>query len=312
MSAIEEEMLGPQLVAVLEQVGFAELVGGREAFRKGMGELRLRLLPLVGELAVAAEQAVELSEAVLDTEQFPHLAEFHGVLADAFELPAPVELAAWLRKVAKMGRLPATDQLGHLLAKVATSSPNLARRELARLGLFELVCLQHRLRLRKDRLHLETIGGRRRDVEILAEVELDVATVLAASLLEVSDPVGLVLQMANEAMQRYVDVLRSELGALTRDVHDQLERRQTILEAAERVNPADAVILLNETANEFDEERKSARQLRRAHPGLLGRMSDDLIYKRVERLPRLVAAGTSPRAPSLADTLVEIMQEMQR
>lgn len=305
--------LRPKLLAALEASGLADVIGGRRALEAGLDELRIALLPIASELLVAAEKGVDLATAVLDIQQFPHLSEMHGRLSDALDEPAPAELKLWLRKVVAMGPLPGMDEVSFALAAVATASKDAARRLLARFVLFELVCLHQRLRLRTDGVQLEAINGRRHSVEVLAESEVDAATELAASsadLLATPDPLGLVLTMAEEALGRHVEMLRAELRSASRDVHDQLERRRRILDAAARVGPADALLIINETANEFGEERLTAVQLRRAHPGLLGPLSDSAIYKNVERLPERLARGVT-RAPSLADVIIEIMEEVQ-
>lgn len=117
--------------------------------------------------------------------------------------------------------------------------------------------------------------------------------------------------MATLALGRYVHLLRAELAYLSRDIHDQLERRKQILAAAARVAPADAVLILNQTAEELGEERLAVVQLRRLHPLLLGDLSDRAIYKRVERLPEGVVRGKSPTTRSLSDILVDIMKEVE-
>ncbi len=312
MNALDASCLASRLRGLLVEWKLPELVGGELAFEAGLDELKVGLLSVAAELVHAQLQGVDLSDAVFDTERFPHTCRMHGVLADAMEMDAPSEMMPWIRKILATGPLPDVPEINRSIATLAAWSPNVSVRMLARFGLFEMACLQQRLVLRLDGVHLELMNGRRRAVEIIAEQEVEAACVLAAAsedFLAAEDPVGLVAQMATTCLARYIDALRGELGQLSADVHAQLERRKLIIEAAARVEPVDRILIFNLAEDTAGEERLSPGQLRRLHPILLGELTDDNAYKRVERLADRVRSGTPKPTNSILDLILEATRE---
>lgn len=292
-------------------LGLPDLVGGMAAFDAGMLDLTCGLMTVAAELVTAEHQGVDLADAVLDPVRFPHTAQMHGVISDTLDANVPAELEGWAWKVARAGPPPDASEIGRAIAALAVAAANPFHRALGHFALFEILCVQHRLNLRRGRIRLETLDGRRTDVEVLACQEVEAACCLASSgpdLLSVDDPLTLIEKLALAAFARHVDVLRDELTTVSKDVHEQLKRRERILEAAERADAADAILILNETAEEFGEERLSAEQLRRLHPLLWD--SEDALYKRVERLPKNVNRCGARKGRSFGDLMVAIMKEI--
>jgi hypothetical protein len=304
-----------RLRALFVSMGLPELVGGIEALDAGLKDLKAGLLVVAADLVMAEWQEVDLADAVLDPVRFPHAARMHGLLDDLLSMNVPAELERWVRKIARAGPLPDVPEINRAIATLAVAAANPFHRALARFGLFELLCLRQRLLLRQGRVQLEVMGGRRRDVEDLAEAEVDAACALAASgpdLLAIDDPLATIEKMATLALARYVELLRRELADLSAAMQAQLGRRERILAAMARVDAADAVLILNQVADEFGEERLGAMQLRQVHPLLLGELSRDAIYKRVERLPEKVACGKGSTGRSFGDMMLEIMKEDEK
>lgn len=306
--------LPERLRSLFITTGLPDVMGGIAAFDAGIEELKVGLLAVATDLIRADRLEVDLADAVLDPVRFPHAAEMHGTIGDLLKMRVPSEVESWAWKVARATPPPDVPEISRAIASLAVAATNPFHRALGRFGLFELICLRQRLLLRRDGVHLELINGRRRDIEVIAAAEVEAACALAASgpeLLALEDPVATIEKMASLALFRYVDVLRRELAELNRVMYEQLERRKRILAAAARVEPGDAVLILNQAADEFGEERLAAVQLQRMHPLLLAGLTDDAIYKRVERLPDKVVKRTGTAVRSFGDIMVAIMSEVE-
>jgi serine/threonine-protein kinase len=310
MSSIGTPFL-PWFVRQLERTGLAEIAGGAAALEAGLQELQQGLLVVAAELVNGERLSRDLCDMVGEPELFPHTCRMHGLLADTLEMAVPEELARWARRLAAMAPPPEAPEIRRALAAFAATSGNPFHRALARFLLFEWLCVRQRLALRRDGVQLQALNGSHRDIEVLAWREVAILPTLAGSgigCLEVEEPLSLLEQAVMGCLDSHIQTLKRELAHLSREVHDGLARRKAILAAAARVEPADAILILNETADEFGEERLTAEQLRRSHPLLLGGVSDDALYKRVERLPKRVANGTKEKAKTLADILIDIME----
>lgn len=304
---LEVANLTKPLRAIFVQSGLVQLVG-ESVFEAGIEDLKTGCLVAGAELLIARQHDVDLADAVLDPQRFPHLASLHGSIFDALIGDVPAELEGWIRKIAAAGPLPESKVVSQAIATIACKSDNVLHRELARFALFELACIQERLALRKAAVYLEALDGQRSAVEVLAEKDVDAACAIAESsdLLGLDDPVAMICKMVTLSLDGYVDSLREAVLEMSREMHVRLEQRKRVLEAAERVQPANAILILNRMPGE---ERLAPSQLRRLHPVLLGDLSDAAIYQRVRRLRDLVRKGRDPSSRSLLDIVVELMEE---
>lgn len=297
--------------ALLEREEVVDLVGGHEALDEGLRALAAGVIPVAGELAAAAAAGVELSEAVFDGERFPHLVRVHGFVSDLLVMDLPEEVLPWARRLVSSGPPPSARSLRRTAAAAALSGSETVR-HLARLCLFEALCLNQRLVLMAEGARLEAVGGRARDVEAIAEREVDLALAwrdYGEDLLAMDDPLPTLVAAAVVGLDGHVEGLRAELGALRADVHEALHRRQQIFEVMDALPPDQAVLVENECAGDLGEEKLEADQLRERHPGLLAGLSRDAIYQRVHRLPdrieRLRARPVGRRpSRSLADLIL--------
>ncbi len=122
-------------------------------------------------------------------------------------------------------------------------------------------------------------------------------------------PVRTLVAAATVSLQEHVDSLGRELLTLRREVHENLHDRRQILDVMDALPPDQAVLVSNECAELFGEEKVEAEQLREQHPAMLGHISRDAIYQRVHRLPeRIEKMRLEPverrRKPSLADLIL--------
>ena len=321
---IEEPDTGQLVTGFLgfmETTGLAEVVGGQEVLKAGIQELVKGALPLAAELVMLDSQGRDLADAVNDPETAPYASKVHGFMEDLLTLEVPGELLPWARRIVRMSPSEALT-LRRTTTTLALRGTNPMSPALGRFFLFEALCIIQRFELLASGVQIEALGGRGRDVETIAERELAIAESAPAygdALLDLDDPMGLLQMLGLVGLDGHLQALKAELAVLKKEMTETLERRRNILQVSEQLHPTDAILLLNETADEFGEERLSVRQLRARHPGHLGEVSDSAIWKRVERLPEkiqrrdsLQTSRTVPspnNGPNLADLVMEVLKE---
>ena len=315
--SIEEPDTG-QLVSgflgLMETSGLAEVVGGQEVLKAGIQELVNGALPLAAELVMIESQGRALADSVNDPENAPYVSKVHGFMEDLLTLDVPAELLPWARRIVRMSPSEALT-MRRATTTLALRGTNPMSRALGRFFLFEALCIIQRFELLASGIELKALGGRSRDVETIAEREVAIAEAAPAygnALLDLDDPMGLLQALGLVGLDGHLQALKAELAVLKKEMTETLERRRRILQVSEQLHPADAILLLNETADEFGEERLSARQLRTRHPGHLGELSDAAIWKRVERLPEKIErrdALQTRKSQNLADLVMEVLKE---
>lgn len=312
MDQIVPAQLIGRIRAYFDEKGFTEAIGGPAALEQGLQQLVAGVMPVVGELLAADVADVELSEAVFDDEHYPHLVKVHGFLADLLVMDLPTEILPWAQKITTMGPPPGARTLRKAAAITAfRRADGLAH--LARFALFEALCLNQRLMLMAEGAHLESINGRGRDVEAIARQEVDLALAwddYGKDLVETEDPLRALIGAAAVTLKTHVENLNEELLSLRADVHEGLEQRRTILEVMDALPTDQAVLVYNECAELFGEDKLEAEQLKVHHPAMLGHIGRDAIYQRVHRLPaRIERLKLEPversRRSSLANLILD-------
>ena len=99
------------------------------------------------------------------------------------------------------------------------------------------------------------------------------------------DPLRALVAAASLALQQHVGQLNDELLELKGEVHEVLDARRQILEVMDALPADQAMLVYNECAAVFGEDKLEAEQLRAHHPAMLGSIGRDAIYQRVHRLP---------------------------
>ncbi len=300
------------------QTGLINLVGGPEAFEQGLRELQQGCLPLVGELLDAESRGVDLSDAVFSPDTYPHLARLHGSIHDVCVMECPTLLIPWVKKLLGL-RLPdEVKDVRRLIAEVAIRGSNQAQRAVAQLFLFEVLCINQRAELLRQGVKLEKLGGRRHDIEEIAQVEMEAATQIepySNILLEEEDPFVDIVAVAFHRLDFHIDFLRNELHSIQDEVAvENIEMRRELLDFMEKLMPDEALIVYNDAAKIFDGEQVTAEQLRQMHPLLLGSQSRDAIYQKIHRLPEKIShikngTLTLKKQPSLLELILDSEKE---
>lgn len=298
-------------VGFLERTGFCELVGGRIGLESELDSLQVRLLPLVGEVIAVEGRGGSLADAVFDTESSPHLAKLHGWFSDILHMRVPREVEPWVRKVMALGQSMDDDQLYRILALLTFRGTSPAERALGRFVYFEMLCINARLQILAAG---DVVGLRRDSVERVADQEIRKAaeaSEYSTALLDPKDPVNVFKVLFGSTMLRMgsiVEHLRQEVRTMSRDLIAVMSRRQELDRRLNQMDPAEAVLIRNAFASEFDDETLAVEQLKILHPGLLGDLPSEVAArKRLERARRRLT-GELPartRQPTLADLLLE-------
>jgi hypothetical protein len=298
------------LIALITDTGFPELVGGVDAIERGFRGIE-RAVAVVGVELLAADSAgTPMHEAVFDFENYPHAARLHGFIGDILVMDVPEELWPWAKSVISMGPPPDAPALREALVRHARRPADPLTEMLARFALFEALVLNQRLMLLASGTRLDAVDGRERAVESIADLEVERAMALTAygnDLVELDDPVMVMVAKALEQLVGDVADLKAELSVASDTVRRQFESRQRINEVLEQLPPADAVLLRNEGG--FDGEVLAVDDLQRLHPGLLGGLKRAAIdqrkaraLKKAQRIAHGDAGVKSGR--TLADLLV--------
>ena len=306
------------LKTIASQTGLTDLVGGPDAFEQGIYELEQGCLPLIAELLGAERRSVDLSDAVFLPDSYPHLTRFHGSIHDVCVMECPALLLPWVKKLLGL-RLPnEVKDVRRIIAEVAIHGSNQPQRIMAQLLLFEVLCINQRAELLRQGVKLEKLGGRRQDIEVIAQVELEAAIKLEPygdTLLKEEDPLENVIMVAFRRLDFHIDLLREELHSIRDDIAaDNIEKRHELLDFMERLMPDEALIVYNDAAKIFDGEQVTAEQMRTMHPLLLGNQSRDALYQKVHRLPEKIhriknGELTLNKQPSLLQLILESDKE---
>ncbi len=273
-----------RLRTLLEISGLAELVGGPAVLEQGLADLARGLDLVATELLAAEAAGVPLSQAVLDSEMCPHTSRLHGLLGDLLKMDVPTELLPWARRLVESGPAPDAPEVRRALTFWAVRAPGPKLRMLAQLALFEAVVFNQRLLLLVSGVRLDVVPGQGRTVEEIADLEvLRVSAIpeYASDLLDLEDPLPVLVAKAFEQLGLHVDELRDELAWATAPVRQAVETRRELLEILDRLPPEDAVLLFNEGG--LGPEVLTVEDLRHVHPGLLGGRSRDALYQRARR-----------------------------
>lgn len=117
---------------------------------------------------------------------------------------------------------------------------------MAQLLLFEVLCINQRAELLRQGVKLEKLGGRRQDIEVIAQVELEAAIKLEPygdTLLKEEDPLENVIMVAFRRLDFHIDLLREELHSIRDDIAaDNIEKRHELLDFMEKLMPDEALI----------------------------------------------------------------------
>lgn len=319
VSAIRAVWAHPALAEALDSLG------GSAALDEGLQELRIGSYQVVADLLAAQDRDIPLADAVFDPDNFPHLTRLHGQIFDFMMLRVPTLWAPFVRTLLRI-RLPDEGLSFHrTVAHVAFRGLNPGESTLAQLALFEFLCVHQRLALMRQNETLESIGGRRRDVEVLAQLEVEVSASVheyAEDLLATDDPVQFLTSVVTTSLVNHINVLNEELRALGYLPRD-LEAVRKIGEQMKHLEPDEALLFRNKSAALFGEQKMTPQQLQILHPIHLGNQTPDNLYQKTHRATEKVKArinsieedsseGAAVAEPSETVPLMQILLEVER
>lgn len=317
-NAIREVWAHPMLAGVLDSFG------GPGVLDEGLQELQIGSYQVVADLLAARSLEVDLADAVFDPDNFPHLARLHGRIFDFMTLRVPEVWTPIIKTIFQL-RLPDDGRTFRcMVAHIAFRSMHVGESALAQFMLFEVLCIHQRLALMRQNEALESIGGRRRDIEVLAQQEIEIPVsvdVYKDELLSTDDPVVSLMKIATTSLLNHIDVLDQEIKAM-RNLPRDLEAVRTIQEHVKHLEPDEALLFRNKTASLFGEQQMSPDQLQVLHPIHLRLHSPDNIYQKthrafekVKKMSQEMEAGETKRAlpsnqlKSISDIILEIERE---
>lgn len=311
-------LLRKHVVDVFERTGFCDLVGGRAEVEEGLDELQTMALPLVGELLKAQRERVEMAEAVLDPDRFHHLAQFHGWLDDALRMQLPTELADWVKKIVALAPSFDAPSLHRSLSMLTFARATATERTLARLIVFELLCMDARLRAIASGSRHGVLGLERGQVERIADEEIrraETQVEYREALVGLEGGVlGFLSATTLARLDAVVELVREEVATWVDTLGRAVALRNELVRALRHLDPAEAVLVRNAAAPAYGEERLSARQLKVLHPVLLQDLpSEAAARKRLERTKRHLSTPPGPleRPPTLGDLLAAAIGEVR-
>lgn len=315
-NAIKAVWAHPVLADVLESFG------GPAVLDEGLRELHVGSRQVIADLLTARDNGVAIADAVFDPDSYPHLTRLHGRILDLMMWRVPDIWAPLLKTILRL-RLPDDGRSFRCtVAYMAFCGMNAGECAFAQFILFEILCIHQRLELLRQKESLESLGGRRRDVEVLAQLEIEMPASIddyRDDLLETEDPVASLVKIVTTSLLNHVDVLDRELKEL-RHLPRELEAVRAINEHMQHLEPDEALLFRNKTALLFGEQKMSPEQLQILHPIHLGPHSPENLYQKTHRATEKIKAlskvieGDEPGravAPNQAVSLLDIILEVE-
>ncbi len=293
-----------RLLGLLDQTGATDLVGGRHVFIAGMKQIQAGLLQVGTDILVAQAQEVDLADAVFDLERFPNLARAHGLVRDFLDLRLPAEVLPWAERTLSADLPEDAVFLRRMLVEAALDEGNPVWAGIARFVLFEALCINQRMLLKAERVHLETLDGDHDAVEVLAEREVDAVLALPSeAVCDAEDPFEVLVACALTSLEGYVEDLCGALADTTDSLSGKLAARQSLIELMEGLPMEDVVLLRNEAG--MDGETRTIKDLQRLRPLLLGGQNENTLHQRAGRARKKLREGRGGRSgTTLADLLL--------
>lgn len=303
----------PTLRRLYESLDLAPILSTAE-LERGLEQLQARLARLAVEVVDAAAQGRRLAAAVDDELGFPSLHRLHLGLRDLLTMSLPAPLIGWVKQALAAPESPLHDGFQRGLAQLAAepSAPP-ASRALARLFLFEAVRVHLLVAEHLSGSSIAAVGGLPRDVDAIAEAEVDRWIASAAHLDTEVRPLNVLVAASLLSLEQHVDDLKNVLARIEDDLATAFRLRADLELKLRDMDAADAVLIRNAFAPALDEQRVEVERLQAEHPLLLGDRRRDALDQQVSRLRRRMTAGDWPtrRSPALIDLIIEAENEAE-
>ena len=124
-------------------------------------------------------------------------------------------------------------------------------------------------------------------------------------------PLSLAFAQAICVLDQNVEVMKRQLARTDEDTALARSRKAQIEKLLMAMDAKDAVLMRNIFHEDLEEQYVTVARLKEMHPELLGGLSDDAIYKRVERLKTRLGSGDflGRTKPSLVDLALEQLKK---
>lgn len=285
--------LKPALQSILDVLPLRELGIPEAAQQALVNEMHAKLLRIGLDALAATQSGISFEQAAEDRENFPFLRRFHLGVTDILHVTIPQELLHVFEKLLAAPPI-ATVTLESFARAALDKNAAPAEAALLRFLLFEALRLNLVVAAWRNESEFVGAGARLKDIDAIAEKELDWLVKNAEALGPDDRPIQTLVAMGMESLLRHVSELKTTLLGIKAEVDEQprMEVLQAKYEAYLRsMNLTDATLLGNRHAAMFDEQRIPVELLQADHPLALEGMSRAAMDQRVKRLADSVEAG---------------------
>lgn len=311
--------LVPMIERLYRQLGITELIS-EEALPRAFAQLEAGLLRVTVDVRTAMTRGVALADAVRDDLEYPHLYAAHAGLDDILAGSVSKEFEHWVRRIRQMPTPPIFAELQRALASMATGAGPWA--DAARFLLFEgvrtnLLFARWQAQRASDTFDVPEYE---RDVPVLiddvaidaiAEREIECLIAIAPIIPDGVSPLQAMLAAAMGGLAEHAEAIRAMLAHVDDEIIEGLAERARFERAVRTLEPMDAVLLRNELAPRLGEQQLSTKELRRAHPVLLGSHTPNALDQQISRLRRrLHASGADALKPRVRPSLYQLMYDL--
>jgi len=271
------------LQQVLSLLQVDELITAADLAR-GLDELELDLLAIATDAQRAEVRGTALAVALRDHENYPRLACFHASVEDMLTLALPRELVKWAKRFMGNPPPPALESLFRDLVLRAASDPAPLRRRLCEVLLIELVRVELLLRMRWFPDETYRVGMEDPDLDHLAEREmrrwLEPDAIAAAQ----ESSLQLMVAGALEEFTHQAELMAFALRTVGKELHEMLERRAKWEARLAELDARDAILVRNELADAFGDQRLSVELIRERHDLAFGGVETGTLHTRLTRV----------------------------
>lgn len=290
------------LRAFTQQLRLDELIAPEE-LEDGLAQLEVDLQRVALDAHAVTVRGVPLADAVLDFENYPHLARLHAAVDDILTMSLPPELEAWVRRLIATPEPPSFESMRTALVATAADATRPLQQALARFFLFEGV-----------RLHLvvmvkwfpnETIGVGLDVGELsrIAQGRIDGWMAEGDPTPAGTRPFPILVAAALHGLDQHIDELRAAIAALQNDFVEATRKHAEIEAHLSEMDTTDALLIRNAIAPVLGEQRLTVEHLQRRHFLAMGDVSRAALDQRFRRARQRGVEGLKRRRVALLDLI---------
>lgn len=290
------------LRALAAALRYHDIVPANE-FETGLVHIEAQAERIALDALTAIRMDIPFSEAASDYVNFPHLARVHSEVDDILTLELPPKLEGWLKSVLAMPEPPSLDMMRTALIAAAADALNPHQWALARFGVFEGVRLNLVLMAKLFPQETLGVGVALNDLDRIAEATI--STWLASSDPTPAEtrPFTVIVAAAMSSLTKHAEDLRAGIGQIQRDFLEEAQRRATVEQILSEMDVRDALLIRNEIAPDFGEQRLTVELLQERHELVMGGVSRNALDQRITRARKKTREALRRRRVALLDLL---------